>query len=134
MNESVLEVLDEQQCRRLLGSRNIGRIAFSSADGTEIFPVNYAADESTIVFRTDGESRLMESLKRRVVFEADDWDPATGVGWSVVVKGIAEEITRGIDPFATALRTQPVVPLAPGVREVWIAVYPSEITGRRFQR
>lgn len=134
MNDSVLEVLDEQQCRRLLGSRNIGRIAFTSADATEIFPVNYAADESTIVFRTDGESRLMESLKRRVAFEADDWDPAAGVGWSVVVKGIAEEITRGIDPFAAALRRQPVVPLAPGVREVWIAVYPSEITGRRFQR
>ena len=68
----------------------------------------------------------------RVAFEVDDWDPATGVGWSVVIKGVAEEITSGIDPFAMALRSRRVVSLAPGVDEYWIAVYPGEITGRRF--
>ena len=70
----------------------------------------------------------------RVAFEVDDWNAETGVGWSVVIKGVAEEITSGIDPFAIALRSRPVVPLAPGSREYWIAIYPSEITGRRFRR
>ena len=51
-----------------------------------------------------------------------------------MIKGVAEEITSGIDPFAMALRSRGVVPLAPGVREYWIAVYPGEITGRRFGR
>lgn len=134
MNEDVLEVLDEEQCRTLLQSRDIGRIAFSAEGAPEIFPVNYVADGSTVVFRTADDTRLMKSLKTRVAFEVDDWDPATGVGWSVVVKGVAEEITTGIDPFAMALRDHKVVPLAPGARETWIAVYPSVITGRRFRR
>lgn len=132
--EDVLEVLDEEQCRSLIQARNIGRIAFTVEGSPEIFPVNYAADGSTVVFRTAADTRLQTATKHRVAFEVDDWDATTGVGWSVVVKGVAEEITRGIDPFAEALRQQPVIPLAPGAREVWIAVYPAQVTGRRFRR
>jgi len=132
--DEVLEVLDEEQCRSLIQSRNLGRIAFTFEGVPEIFPINYAADGSTVVFRTAEDTRLQAATKHRVAFEVDDWDPTAGVGWSVVVKGVAEEITRGIDPFAVALRSQPVIPLAPGAREVWIAVYPAEITGRRIRR
>lgn len=137
MNESVrppgLEVLSEPECRELLARRSLGRISFTVGDQPEIFPVNYSADGTVIVFRTAQSTRLEDSVKRRVAFEIDDWDPETGIGWSVVVKGVAEEITRGIDEFAAALRSRPVVPLAPGRREHWIAVYPSEISGRRFR-
>lgn len=129
-----LEVLSEEQCRELLARRSLGRISFAVGDQPEILPVNYSADGSVIVFRTAHGSRLEDSVKRRVAFEIDDWDPETGIGWSVVVKGVAEEITSGIDPFAAALRTHPVVALAPGKRESWIAVYASEISGRRFRQ
>ena len=132
MNEQPFEILDEQQCQHLLASKDIGRIAFSVQGEPEIFPVNYAADGSTVVFRTGEGTKLQLAVMLRVAFEVDDWDPATGVGWSVVIKGVAEEITSGIDQFAMALRSRRVVPLAPGVREYWIAVYPGEITGRRF--
>lgn len=128
-----LEVLSEEQCRELLARRSLGRISFTVDDKPEIFPINYSANGSVIVFRTAQGTRLQESVKRRVAFEIDDWDPETGIGWSVVVKGVAEEITSGLDPFAAALRTRPVVPVAPGKREYWIAVYPSEISGRRFR-
>ena len=134
MNEQPFEILDEQQCQHLLASKDIGRIAFSVQGEPEIFPVNYAADGSTVVFRTGEGTKLQLAVMLRVAFEVDDWDAATGVGWSVVIKGVAEEITSGIDPFAIALRSGRVVPLAPGVREYWIAVYPGEITGRRFGR
>jgi uncharacterized protein len=134
MTEQAIEVLDQEQCRVLLRSRNIGRIAFTVEGRPEILPINYAADDSTVVFRTAEDSRLRHAVKQRVAFEVDDWDPATDTGWSVVVKGIAEELTAAIDPLAIALRSQPVVPLAPGAREFWIAVYPSETTGRRFRR
>jgi hypothetical protein len=50
------------------------------------------------------------------------------------LKGVAQEITTGIDPFSAVLRERRVNPVAPGVRERWIAVYPGEITGRRFGR
>ena len=134
MSEQPFVTLDEQQCQLLLGTKDIGRIAFSVGGVPEIFPVNYAADRSTVVFRTAEGTRLQRAVMLRVAFEVDDWDPATGIGWSIVVKGVAQGITSGIDPFAIALRGRQVAPLAPGTREYWIAIYPSEITGRRFGR
>ena len=137
-----MEVLSEQQCQLLLGTKDIGRIAFSVGGVPEIFPVNYAADRSTVVFRTAEGTRLQRAVMLRVAFEVDDWDPATGTGWSIVVKGVAQGITSGIDPFAIALRGRQVAPQGArrqpgrdrGTREYWIAIYPSEITGRRFGR
>jgi len=134
MTEPEIEALDQEQCERLLGSKNLGRIAFMLDGMQEIFPVNYATDRSTVVFRTAEGTRLQQAAMQRVAFEVDDWDPATGVGWSVVIKGVAQGISSGIDPFAAALRSRRVIPLAPGAREYWMAVYPSEVTGRRFGR
>ena len=127
-----LEVLSEQQCLELLGSKDLGRIAFSVGDQTEIFPVNYASDGSIIVFRTAPGTKLDKAMAGRLAFEVDDWDPEGKVGWSVVLKGVAQEVTSGIDPFASTLRTRHASPVAPGEREHWIAIYPSEISGRRF--
>lgn len=129
-----LEILSEEQCRELLASRDLGRIAFPLDDETEIFPVNYSTDGVIIVFRTTPGTKLAQSTLSRVAFEVDDWAPAAKVGWSVVLKGVAQEVTAGIDPFSTALRASEVDPLAPGEHKRWIAVYPSEITGRRFRR
>jgi uncharacterized protein len=129
-----LEILSEQQCRELLSSRDLGRIAFPLGEDTEIFPVNYSTDGTIVVFRTGTGTKLDQSTVTRVAFEVDEWDAASEVGWSVVLKGVAQEVTRGIDPFATALRSRPVVPLAPGEHDYWIAVYPATISGRRFRR
>jgi uncharacterized protein len=129
-----LEVLSEDQCRELLASRDLGRIAFSIGGQPEIFPVNYAADGLAVVFRTAADTKLQMAIMARVAFEVDDWDPDSRVGWSVVLKGVAEEVTTGIDPFSAALRERPIFTLAPGIRESWIAVYPAEVSGRRFHR
>jgi uncharacterized protein len=129
-----LEVLSEDQCRELLASQELGRVAFPIGDVTEIFPVNYASDGLVVVFRTAPGTKLAQVTVSRVSFEVDQWDPVTKVGWSVVLKGVAQEATAGIDPFSTALRAGNVRPLAPGEHDHWIAIYPSEISGRRFQR
>ena len=128
-----LEVLSEHTCRELLASRDLGRIAFQDEREIEIFPVNYATDGTIVVFRTGPGTKLVQSTATRVAFEVDEWNAATAVGWSVVLKGVAEEVTLGTDPFAAALRARPVVPLAPGERDFWIAIYPATITGRRFR-
>lgn len=128
-----LEVLSERQCLELLASRDLGRLAFSIGDQPEIFPVNYGTDGSIVVLRTADGQKAQRAILRRVAFEVDSWEPGTRVGWSVVLKGVAQEVTTGIDPFASALRQRPVNPVAPGVRERWIALYPAEITGRRFR-
>ena len=129
-----LEVLSEFHCLEYLASAALGRIAFQLGENIEMFPVNYAADGAVVVFRISSGTRLESCLLGRVAFEVDGWDEKEGVGWSVVLKGVADEVTKGIDPFSEALRAHRVMPLAPGQRERWIAVYPSEVTGRRFRR
>jgi nitroimidazol reductase NimA-like FMN-containing flavoprotein (pyridoxamine 5'-phosphate oxidase superfamily) len=129
-----LDVLTEQQCVELLASRKLGRIAFPVADRIEIFPVNYATDGAIVVFRTAPGTKLDSVTTSRVAFEIDDWNEDQSVGWSVVLKGVAQEVTTGSDPFAATLRTRNVWPLAPGDHDHWIAIYPAEITGRRFRR
>jgi len=125
--------LSESECLALLDSRDLGRVAFSSEDAIEIFPVNYGLDGSTICFRTSPGTKLDAVPQTVVAFEVDSWDAETGVGWSVVAKGRAEEITLNIGRAAEHLRRVPVQPAAPGDRWHWVAIKPAEITGRRFR-
>lgn len=128
-----MEVLSEEQCVELLASSDLGRIGLAFEGQPEIFPVNYATDGKIVVFRTAQGTRLDQATVGRIAFEVDSWNAQTGVGWSVLLKGVAQEVTRGKDPFAATLRERPVRPLAPGERELWIAIYPAEISGRRFR-
>jgi nitroimidazol reductase NimA-like FMN-containing flavoprotein (pyridoxamine 5'-phosphate oxidase superfamily) len=127
-----LQVLSLQECLTYLHSANLGRLAFQVDREIDVLPVSYATDGAVVVFRTGLLTRLQRSPRVQVTFEVDFWDPVTGVGWSVVLKGVAREVTSGEDPYSNALRQCKVKPLAPGKREHWIAIYPSEITGRRF--
>lgn len=131
--EGGIEVLSEDTCRELLASRDLGRIAFAVGEDTEIFPVNYSIDGTIVVFRTGAGTKLTQSTLSRVAFEVDDWDAGNKVGWSVVLKGVAQEVTAGTDPFSTGLRTRPVVSVAPGEHDYWVAIYPASISGRRFR-
>ena len=130
----IIESLDEHHCLEYLHSASLGRVAFRVGDDVDIFPVNYACDGSIVIYRTATGTRLANAPRDHVAFEADAWDPDQRVGWSVVIKGLAIDVTAGNDPFSKALRDRKVIPLAPGRRERWIAIYPSSITGRRFRR
>jgi len=130
----VVEVLDEHRCLEYLHSATLGRVAFRSGEDVDIFPVNFACDGSIVVYRTAAGTRLANAPRDHVSFEADGWDSQRQVGWSVVLKGIVLDVTAGNDPFSKSLRERKVVPLAPGRRERWLAVYPSSMTGRRFRR
>jgi len=124
-------VLTEDECLVLLGSHEVGRIAFD-AEGLEILPVNYGIEGRIIVFRSNAGTKLAAVRASAVAFEVDGWDPESGIGWSVVAKGRAEEITTNPGRAADHLRWVPVHPAAPGERWHWIAIMPTEITGRRF--
>lgn len=131
---AAMEILSEEQCVQLLELHDLGRVALQVDDQPEVFPVNYATDGKIVVFRTARGSKLDQATERRIAFEVDDWDPHTGVGWSVMLKGVAEEVKHGSDPFTAALRSRPVTPLAPGERDLLLAIYPAEISGRRFRQ
>jgi nitroimidazol reductase NimA-like FMN-containing flavoprotein (pyridoxamine 5'-phosphate oxidase superfamily) len=128
-----IEVLSEEECLVLLRSHSIGRIALTDHGQPLIFPVNYAADDRAVVFRTAPGMKLQESRMARVAFEIDEVDEAAGTAWSVMVKGIAYEITETLDALSERLRTLVVEPMAPGARPNWVAVMRRDISGRRFR-
>ena len=128
-----LEVVSDAECTKLLRSHDLGRIAVVDRDGCPlIFPVNYFFDEGVVVFRTGPGSKLNLAPSKPVSFEIDGWEPDTGVGWSVLVKGIAHDITEPRGMPIARMRFWPVQPLAPGSREHWIGIWVNEISGRRF--
>jgi nitroimidazol reductase NimA-like FMN-containing flavoprotein (pyridoxamine 5'-phosphate oxidase superfamily) len=131
LDQSV-EVLSPDECDLLLGSRGLGRIAFNVGGQPEVFPINYATEGRIIVFRTAPGTKLDYVPKARLAFEVDDWDPKLGIGWSVVVKGLAEDVTRNLGRTAEHIRQSPVHPVAPGERHHWLAIKPTEVSGRRF--
>ena len=99
-----LQELTERECVRLLESQEYGRIGVVVDGRPEIFPLNYALDESRcVVFRTVVGMKLASAVNHHVVFEVDRVDPVTRSGWSVVVHGVAHQtgrINQGLRPLA----------------------------------
>src|SRR5688572_19234030 len=90
---STLRQLSTEDCYRLLGSHQIGRLGVNADRYPLIFPVNYAMDGEVVVSRTNAGLKLTAAEHANVAFEMDDIDPIRRVGWSVLVRGLAEEIT-----------------------------------------
>lgn len=128
-----VERLSAERCLDLLASRDLGRVALVIDDQPEIFPVNYSVDRSIVVFRVAPGTKPALAANRRIAFEVDDLDSRAGVAWSVMVKGVAHDVTTSKDPFTAFLRTAGVRSAPPGDRPLWMAIHPSEISGRRFR-
>jgi uncharacterized protein len=128
-----LEPINEQECLYLLGLRRLGRVALNVDGRPQVFPVNYALSGRVVAFRTAPGTKLANAPMSHVAFEIDDYDSTTGVGWSIMVKGVAYEITEALDHDSVEARRQLVRPMAPGQRDRWVAIRPDEITGRRFR-
>jgi len=132
-SHSELEDIPEAECRQLLGVHTLGRVAITVDGQPQIFPVNYAIDDRVIVFRTAPGTKLASAPMSAVAFEIDEYDAANLAGWSVMVQGVAHEVTDAIDKTSVAARRLPVSPVAPGEKEHWVAIYPGKVTGRRFR-
>jgi nitroimidazol reductase NimA-like FMN-containing flavoprotein (pyridoxamine 5'-phosphate oxidase superfamily) len=88
-----MRVLSDEECVTLLGSRQVGRVAFPLDGEVEIFPVAFVLDGSAVVFRSTTGTKLAAALDQAAVaFEVDRFEPASRAGWSVVVKGTCEEV------------------------------------------
>ena len=110
---------------------HVGRVGFIVDGLPMILPVNYLADETSVVFCTEPGSKLSAVAGgASVVFEVDDSRPLYHAGWSVVVKGTAHEITdeRQLDE----LRRGPLHSWATRSTEHWVRISIDEITGRRI--
>lgn len=123
--------LGREECIRRLGLQAIGRLAIVVQEQPLVFPVNYALDGDTVVFRTDSGTKLHGASRgRRVAFEIDGIDPLYHEGWSVLVVGAAEEVT---DPQELSrLARLPLAPWGTGPKVHWVRIRADAITGRRL--
>src|SRR3954463_3559743 len=120
------------ECMKLLATRRVGRLAFVVDGQPLVFPVNYAVDNGSVVFRTDRGSKLTNAPMSKVAFEVDDINEETIEGWDVVVQGHADDITGSIDERSEALKHIVIEPFAPGLKWHWIRIVPTMVTGRRL--
>jgi uncharacterized protein len=122
--------LSESESWKLLASVELGRLITSVAGQPEVFPVNFATQDQTILFRTaEGTKLASVVLSHDVVFEADDHD--TTEGWSVIVKGRANVLdTRTEIDEAQQAELRPWIPT---LKLRYVRVTPREISGRRFR-
>lgn len=65
--------------------------------------------------------------------EVDQIDPVTQTGWSVLVRGLAEEVTdRHREELVASTHAAAGTPWAPGEHGHWIRLIPHRVTGRRL--
>ena len=129
-----LEHLSEDECLELLERHDLGRLAVLVDGQPLIFPVNYGVCHRVVTFRTAHGAKLTYAPGSKVAFEIDEYDLLTGVGWSVLVQGVAVDATTALDDVSWMARGATPRPLAPGTKIHRLAIGPTSITGRRFKR
>lgn len=87
-------VLTRDECLHLLEQVNVGRVAVTIGALPVILPVNFRLIGERVVFRTSPGTKLDAATAGAVVaFEVDQFDAVAHAGWSVLVTGIAAEVT-----------------------------------------
>jgi nitroimidazol reductase NimA-like FMN-containing flavoprotein (pyridoxamine 5'-phosphate oxidase superfamily) len=128
-----LQNLSDAECFALIATQQIGRLGVIADHYPLIFPVNYGIDLGVIVIRTGAGTKLTKASHANVTFEVDDIDQRTHSGWSVLVKGLAEEITpEHRTELIERTKAAALEPWAPGYRGHWLRLIPHAVSGRRL--
>ncbi|HVW32359.1 MAG TPA: pyridoxamine 5'-phosphate oxidase family protein [Acidimicrobiia bacterium] len=126
-----IEELDREACLALLQTASFGRLAVGRPDGPpHVVPVNYAVLRGSVVFRSLPGTKRSLLVTEPVTFEVDSWDPRSGMGWSVVLQGLAYEASdREMEGERLDLDSP-----AEQQTSRWVRLMPDTITGRRITR
>jgi nitroimidazol reductase NimA-like FMN-containing flavoprotein (pyridoxamine 5'-phosphate oxidase superfamily) len=127
-----LEILDRDDCERLLGRHHLGRLAVNVGDQPIILPVSYALDGHDIVFHSDRGTKVHAAIGRPVAFEIDGTQAFDHGGWSVLVIGLAALVTDQAELERLAALPLPLWIAAED--PVWVRVRPTNVSGRRIPR
>ena len=106
--------LAREECVRRLASHSFGRLAVTIGEGAPVIrPVNFVFDEPSrsVVFRTALGSKFHVLLRSAdAAFEIDGIDQGSRTGWSVIMRGVTDEVTNpselrrldslGLEPWA----------------------------------
>jgi nitroimidazol reductase NimA-like FMN-containing flavoprotein (pyridoxamine 5'-phosphate oxidase superfamily) len=128
-----LEVLSRKECLTLLATRQVGRLGVSIEALPAILPVNFRLLEGRIIVRTVPGTKLDAAVAQAVVaFEVDDYDPEGSWGWSVLVRGAGNEITKPDE--LEAVKALPLRSWAfdEGTASRFLAIDTTVVSGRSF--
>ena len=128
----VVDRLLPAECYRLLAPRGIGRIAFGTAAGLAVLPVNYAVTANTIAIRTGSGSLIAAHADGPVSFEADHFDMELGQGWSVLVRGEAHRVLQHGE-LRKLQQSSGLRPWPAGEHDLYVRIVPTQLTGRRIR-
>jgi uncharacterized protein len=131
-----IEMLDlsRAECLGLLASHSFGRLAVSMGERAPVLrPVNYLFDElsKAVVFRTavgSGFQALLRSAE--ATFEIDGIEEHARTGWSVIMSGVADEVTDRDE--ISRLDGLALDSWAPGHKAHWMRIRASTVSGRRI--
>lgn len=128
----MLETLTRDECLSLLREMPVGRIALTVDALPVILPINYAVMDEAILFRTVPGTKLAAAARNAVVaFEVDSYEADGRSGWSVMVQGVASEVTDRPSSgagFASAIEAWAL----DGEADHLVRIEPRLVSGRRF--
>jgi len=128
---ATVEMIDRDECLKLLGQHRVGRLGYIDDGWPTVVPVNYSIDGDKIFIRSLPGHKLETANQRHVAcIEVDQVDEWARTGWSVVVHGPLEVITDP-DVLKTAWANDPD-PWVKAPRWHWLKLAPLSITGRRL--
>jgi nitroimidazol reductase NimA-like FMN-containing flavoprotein (pyridoxamine 5'-phosphate oxidase superfamily) len=129
--ERLLDILDVVECRRLLASAAVGRIAFTEAAMPVIQPASFVLRGEDVFIPTGPSSTLAVGSRGAVLaFEVDDYDLVERTGWNVTVIGPSHLVS---DPDEVReLDALGVQPWAPSATHCYIALRLTVVRGRRI--
>jgi nitroimidazol reductase NimA-like FMN-containing flavoprotein (pyridoxamine 5'-phosphate oxidase superfamily) len=129
-----MEELPRRDCLEFLSGTRVGRLGVSIRALPVILPVNFVLVGSSILVRTATGSDLLHACADEVVaFEADGFESAGAYGWSVLVRGIGEEIVEA-EQLTLANRLGLESWALRGRADRFVAIPTTIVSGRRFLR
>ena len=127
--------LAREECLCLLAAHHFGRMAVSMGTGPPLIrPVNYLFDErsQSVVFRTAPGSKFHALIHSAdAVFEIDGIDERMQMGWSVIIRGVVEEVTNPSE--LRRLDALGFESWAPGPKPHWFRIAAWTVSGRRIE-
>lgn len=126
-----LAELSRSDCLALLQQATFGRVGVSIGALPVILPVFLTAIDGAVVFRTVPGTKLSAAVAGAVVaVEVDEYDEATGAGWSVLIRGVANQVMDS--ERAEVARSRLPTTWIGAVPERLVEVSADVVTGRRL--
>jgi nitroimidazol reductase NimA-like FMN-containing flavoprotein (pyridoxamine 5'-phosphate oxidase superfamily) len=126
-----LQILDDEECLKLLSSVPVGRLVFTRGGLPAVRLVNFLVDDRSVIFATaDGDKFRAAQRGDVVAFEVDEVNPERHLGWTVTAAGRLSVV----DPEQQAAieRTRPVRAWAPNRDQHLIRLTIELLEGRRL--